>query len=82
MNPQEMTKVIILTRSYRINGYISLNPNARVTDFMHSATPFIAVANAEVRTLDGKQVLVTSFLDVNRDHIEIIAPNDPNNTAQ
>ena len=82
MNPQEMTKVIILTRSYRINGYISLNPNASVTDFMHSATHFIAVANAEVRTLDGKQVMVVPFLDINRDHIEIIAPNDPNNTAQ
>ncbi len=48
MAEQNRTKVIILTGSYRIKGYIDLVPGARVTDYMTEAKKFIAVTDAEV----------------------------------
>ena len=72
----DKTKVTILTSSYRIRGYIDLVPGARITDFMAEAKDFIAVVNAEVWELEvgGRQVLSSPFINVNRDHIEIILP--------
>jgi hypothetical protein len=70
------TKVTILTSSYRIKGYIDLLPGSRVTDYMAEARDFIAVTNAEVWELQvgGRQVLSAPFINVSRDHIEIILP--------
>lgn len=68
------TKVTILTESYRIKGYIDLLPGARVTDFMQESREFVAVMEAEVHEAQvaGRQVLVAPFIDVNRNHIQII----------
>ena len=70
------TRVIILTRSYRIKGFVDLIPGSRLTDFMQEARDFIAVTDAEVMEphLGGRQVLNAPFLDVSRDSIEIITP--------
>jgi hypothetical protein len=68
------TKVTILTATYRIKGYIDLLPGARVTDFMTEAKSFIAVTDAEVWEIVGRQVFTAPFIDVNRDHVQIIAP--------
>lgn len=74
---ENMTKVTLLTGSYRIRGYIDLLPGARVTDFMQGAKEFVAVMDAEVyeAQVAGRQVLVAPFIDVNRSHIEIITPD-------
>jgi len=71
---QDKTKVTILTGSYRIKGYIDLLPGARVTDFMQGAKDFVAVMDAEVyeNEVAGRQVLTAPFIDVNREHIEIV----------
>jgi hypothetical protein len=71
---ESMTKVTLLTGSYRIKGYIDLVPGARVTDYMHEAKQFVAVMDAEVFEVEmaGRQVLTAPFIDVNRSHIEII----------
>lgn len=73
---QNRTKVIILTGSYRITGYIDVLPGARVTDFVVEAKTFIAVTDAVVSEpeLGGRQVLAVPFINVNRQHIEIITP--------
>jgi len=73
---EQKTKVTILTSSYRIKGYIDLLPEARVTDYMAEARDFIAVTNAEVWELQvgGRQVLSAPFINVSRDHIEVILP--------
>lgn len=73
---ESMTKVTLLTGSYRIRGYIDLLPGARITDFMQGAKEFVAVMDAEVYEgqVAGRQVLVAPFIDVNRSHIEIITP--------
>ena len=68
------TKVTILTGTYRIKGHIELLPGARVTDYMSEAKGFIAVTDAEVWEVVGRQVFTAPFINVNRDHIEIIAP--------
>jgi hypothetical protein len=70
------TKVTIFTGSYRVKGYIDLIPGARVTDFMAESKLFIAVTDAEVWELDvgGRQLMAAPFLNVNREHIQIIAP--------
>lgn len=70
------TKVTILTSSYRVKGYIDLIPGARVTDYMAQAREFIAVTNAEVWELQpgGRQVAAAPFINVSREHIEIIFP--------
>ena len=71
---QSKTRVTILTGTYRIKGNIDLLPGARVTDFMAEARGFIAVTDAEVWEVVGRQVFTAPFLNVNRDHIQIIAP--------
>ncbi|MEW6688211.1 MAG: hypothetical protein AB1452_03860 [Pseudomonadota bacterium] len=70
------TKVTIFTGSYRVKGYIDLLPGARVTDYMSEAKDFIAVTDAEVWELEigGRQLLAAPFLNVSRDHIQVIAP--------
>jgi hypothetical protein len=73
---EQKTKVTILTSTYRIKGNIDLLPDARVTDYMAEARDFIAVTNAEVWELQvgGRQVLSAPFINVSRDHIEVILP--------
>ena len=70
------TKVTIFTGSYRIKGYIDLIPGARVTDYMAEAKEFIAVTDAEVWELEigGRQLITAPFLNVSREHIQVIAP--------
>lgn len=76
MAEQNRTRVNILTNQYRIRGYIDVLPGARVTDFIVDAKQFIAVTDAEVYEpeLGGRQVLAAPFIDVNRDHIQVLAP--------
>jgi len=73
---ENKTRVYILTRSYRIRGYIEVIPGARVTDFIVGAKQFIAVSDAEIYEpeLGGRQVMTAPFIDVNCDHIEVLAP--------
>ncbi len=73
---ENRTKVTILTGNYRIKGYIDVLPGARVTDFIVQSKDFIAVTDAEVYEpeLGGRQVLVAPFININRQHIQIIAP--------
>lgn len=74
---ENKTKVTILTGAYRVKGYIDLLPGARVTDFMQESREFVAVMDAEVYEAEvaGRQVLVASFIDINRNHIQIISPS-------
>lgn len=72
--PSARTKVVILTRSYRIKGYIHLQPGARVTDYMIDSKDFMALTEVEIWDLGGRLVMNSPFVDISRDHIEIVAP--------
>ena len=71
---ENKTKVTILTDTYRIKCNIELLPGARITDYMTEAKEFIAVTDAEVWEVVGRQVFTAPFVNVNRDHIQIISP--------
>jgi len=71
----DKTKVVILTINHRIKGNISLYSNVRLTDYVVEAKPFIAVTDAEVMDINGKLIFNASFLNVQKDHIEIIVPD-------
>jgi len=71
---QEMTEVIIYTDNFRITGSIALVAGARLTDYIREPGHFFAVANTVVADLHGMELFRSSFLDVNKDHIEIILP--------
>jgi hypothetical protein len=70
------TRVIILTGHYRITGFISVQPEARVTDYICESREFIAVTEAEVWDHDQRRVAVSRFLNLNREHIEMIMPEE------
>ena len=76
MTDETRTKVTILTASYRIKGFIDLIPGARVTDYVNEAKGFIAITDAEVWELavGGRQMIAAKFLNVSRDHIQVITP--------
>ncbi|HET7199874.1 MAG TPA: hypothetical protein VFI80_03570 [Burkholderiales bacterium] len=68
------TKVTILTGTYRVKGYIELTPGARVTDYLVEAKDFIAVTDAEVWEIGDRKILSAHFLNVSRQHIQIVTP--------
>jgi hypothetical protein len=76
MNSEAKTKIVVLLGNYRITGTIDLLPGARVTDFLMESREFIAITEAEVRDLNGRKLFASSFLNVNRDRIELIMPED------
>ena len=76
MAGENKTKVTILTGTYRIKGHIELTVGARVTDYLVESKQFIAVTDAEVWELavGGRQMLAAKFMNVSRDHIQVITP--------
>ena len=76
MNTENRTKVIVMTGHYRIVGSVDLLPGSRVTDFLTESRDFFAVTDAEVWALDGRRLFASSFLNVNRDLIELIMPEE------
>lgn len=74
--PENMSKVIIFTHHYQVEGYIAHFPDTRLTDFLRETHIFIAVTQAEVRNREGKKILEAPFLNVGRDQIEIVVPKD------
>ena len=77
---EEKERVIIFTTRYQIKGEIFLYKGARLTDYMVESKPFVAVSDAEILDHQNNRLFTTSFLNVNRDHIEIIMPAEPANT--
>ena len=78
---EEKMKVTILTGNYRITGVIELFQGARLTDYLVEAKSFIAVKNAEVLDNQNQKVLTSSFLNIQRDNIEIILPAELSSMA-
>ena len=71
---ESKTKVTLLTANYRIKGCIDMIPGARVTDYFIEAKGFIALTDAEVWEIGGRQVCTAPFLNISRDHIQVIVP--------
>ena len=76
MTDETRMKVTILTGTYRVIGYIQLLPGARLTDYLVESKDFIAVTDAEVWELGNRRVLNAPFINVARDHIQIVTPGE------
>lgn len=74
MDPDEMTRVVLHTSHYVIEGRIALVPGARLTDFIRESEEFIAVTQVTVVRLDGSGEFTVPFLDLRRSSIEIAYP--------
>lgn len=74
VSPDETTRIVIYTDSYRIDGAITLLPGARLTDFIRNASDFIPVIDATIWDKKGAMLFKTPFLDVGRGYIELIVP--------
>ena len=59
-----------------IVGDIAMFADSRLTDFIVSAHAFIALTDVSVSTLDGKMLFTTPFLNVQKETIVIIVPED------
>lgn len=70
----DVTEVVIYTQHFRITGTIALVSGARLTDYVRESNHFIAVSAAVVCDRHGAEQFRTKFLDVGKDHIEIILP--------
>ena len=78
---EKKMKVTIFTKNYRVIGVIELFQGVRLTDYLAEAGSFIAVTNAEVLDRENHKILTTSFLNIQRDNIEIILPAELSSTA-
>jgi hypothetical protein len=70
----QTTEIVAFTEHYRVQGQIALVPGARLTDFIRDPAKFIAVTAAIVSDREGKELFRCSFLDLGKDHIELILP--------
>jgi len=72
----EKQKVIIFTRQFEVKGNLHIYEGVRLTDFMNESKPFIPVTDVEVKRLNGEVFMKAMFLNVQRDEIEIIVPDN------
>ena len=77
MQEIKLTAVVVLTREYKITGYIDLMPGSRLTDYITAVRPFFAMTSAVVEDIrTGKVLIRGEFMDVNRDSVVLILPAD------
>ncbi|PCJ52024.1 MAG: hypothetical protein COA79_24925 [Planctomycetota bacterium] len=77
-----VTNVVILTNNYRVRGDVSMLSSVRLTDFIVESKGFIAVTNAHILDYDGEAIIETSFLNVNKEVIEMIMPTNEINSNE
>lgn len=76
MAREDMTEVVLYTTRYIVHGSIALLPGSRLTDYLRESRNFIAVCEALVTDLEGRELFRSDFLDVHRDTVEIAIPKE------
>ena len=70
-------RVVILTDIYRIKCNLNIVPGVRLTDYIRSENSFVAVTSAEVYNIEGRKLILSAdFMDINKEHIQIITPDE------
>ena len=64
----------IQTQTYRIQGYVHVRKDERLSDEINSTNSFLAVTNAEIYDPAGEIIYTNDFLIVNRAHIVWLMP--------
>jgi hypothetical protein len=76
MNDEGKQKIRIFTRQFEIVGDLHIYSGVRLTDFMNESKDFISVTDVEVRRPADGTLIRAKFLNVRRDEIEIILPEE------
>ena len=69
-------KVCIYTHQFKISGHLGIYPGVRLTDYMNESKDFISITDAEIFSRDGGPAIRSKFINVRKDDIEIIFPED------
>lgn len=76
MNETGKQKVFIFTHQFEITGDLNMFQGVRLTDYMNESKAFISVLDAEIRRRGGEMIMKAKFMNVRKDEIEIIVPED------
>lgn len=72
---KESIRVILLTSTYRVEGYIHVVPGGRLLDEVNKEREFIPVTKASIYALDGEAPLdILDFVAINKNQVVMIAP--------
>ena len=72
---KESIRVILLTSTYRVEGYIHVVPGGRLLDEVNKEREFIPITKASIYALDGEAPLDTLDFDaINKNQVVMIAP--------
>lgn len=74
--PQSKTKVRIYLDRFNIFGELAIFSDTRLTDYMVNAHEFVAVTNAIILSPDDKELFRAEFLNVHKDKIVMIVPEE------
>ena len=73
---KETVPVMIQTVTHRIQGHIHVQPGDRLKDGINQNEPFLAVTDAVIYDLAGKEVYRSEFMAVNRSQVIWLLPED------
>jgi hypothetical protein len=73
---KEMVAVIIQTSTNRIHGGIHVRPDQRFKDEINQSELFVAITDATIFDLSGKELFNSNFVAINREQIVWILPED------
>jgi hypothetical protein len=76
MGDESKQKIRIFTRQFEIVGDLHIYSGVRLTDFMNESKDFMSVTDVEVRRLSDGTLISAKFLNVRKDEIEIILPEE------
>ena len=76
MDDEGKQKIRIFTRQFEIVGDLHIYAGVRLTDFMNESKDFIAVTDVEVRRPADGTLISAKFLNVRKEEIEIILPEE------
>ncbi len=76
MNETGKQKVYIFTHQFEIIGDLNMFQGVRLTDYMNESNTFISVTSAEICRRGGEMIMKAKFMNVRKDEIEIIVPED------
>jgi hypothetical protein len=75
---KDSVSTILQTTTHRIQGYVYLRTDERVSDMLNRSDEFLAVTDAVIFAPDGSELFQCPFLAVSRNHIIWLMPEEKN----
>ncbi len=76
--PKNSIEAIIQTVTNRIEGLIYVRAGERVSDELNRSAKFLAVTDATIFDLNGKELYRSTFMSINLDQIVWLMPEEKN----